>query len=84
MDPDTGLLTAYYPAPGASSDGHKHFAVREDIVLSRKSCSYTDLAKAVEPAACKTSEASVGTGVPLWQVALIPVRLIEIEWRHPT
>jgi len=67
-DPESGVMAAYYIAGTASTSC---FSVRHDIKLSR-SDSYATIVGHLSSALCKTSNESVGTGAPLWQVCLIP------------
>jgi hypothetical protein len=71
-DPGSGVMAAYYPPPGA--EARSCFEVRDDIALSRGSCStpYPAMVAALPPALCKKSGQSVGKGTPLWRVCLVP------------
>ena len=68
-DPDGGEMALYRPPDGGSS---RRFRRRDDVRLGRGDASYRHMVGALEGATCRTSEESVGTEAPLWQVSLVP------------
>ena len=68
-DSDGGEMALYRPPDAGSS---RRFQRREDVRLGRDDASYRHMVGALEGATCGTSEKSVGTGAPLWQVSLVP------------
>lgn len=68
-DPETGMMAAYYAQEGAPRA--PLFAVRRDLPL-RRGMSYAAMRRVLAPVMCASSRDSVGTGSPLFRVALLP------------
>lgn len=68
-DPNSGEMAAYYPSKVDSSIRFKRC---ENVQLSLSNASYHTMVTNLGDALCKTSEQSLKTETPLWQVSLIP------------
>eukprot|EP01043_Picozoa_sp_COSAG02_P034076 COSAG02_NODE_2363_length_9059_cov_7.474219_6_plen_189_part_00 len=74
VDPDTGEMAAFY-SPDAASRESPCFEVRKGVNLSRggeDETTYKAMAKVLDPVLCRTSDDSLGSGAPLFAVALLP------------
>ena len=74
-DPGTGEVSAFYGNPfedGADGIGRIFCKVEGQDVRLTRSSKYSELSKVLAPLLCRPSVNAVGTGDPLFKVALVP------------